>query len=90
MDHYLMWEYKNVNVGKFYTASSKTERTAMIAKGYQDITGSQSWAVKYPTGKGRALIEEPSIEEPSIEAPAEEIAPEVDPQVAPSSKSKKK
>jgi len=89
MDHYLMWEYKNVNVGKFYTASSKTERTAMIAKGYQEITGLQSWAVKYPTGKGKTL-DAPAIAEPAIEAPAEEIAPEVDPQVAPVSKSKKK
>jgi hypothetical protein len=87
MDHYLMWEYKNVNVGVFHSASSKAERTAMLAKGYSDITGSQSWAVKYPTGKGKTL-DTPQAEVPPEVAPPE--APEVDPQVAPTKKSKSK
>ena len=75
MDRFLMWEFKNVKTGIFHTASSKAERTTMLGKGYQDITGFQSWNVKYPTGKSNTLIEDPSILAPDVGIAPIETAP---------------
>lgn len=51
MSHFLMWEFKDVDVGRFHSANGKTEQAEMIAKGYQDITRASGLDLKFPTGK---------------------------------------
>jgi len=75
MDHYLLWEYKDVKVGIFHSANSKADRTAMLAKGYQDITGFQSWKIKYPTGKPNTLIDIGSTITPDVGVAPIDVAP---------------
>jgi hypothetical protein len=57
---YLMWEFKNVNVGRFHAAGTKDQRTAMIDKGYVDITKMNGLEIPYPTGyKAGGVTPEP-------------------------------
>jgi hypothetical protein len=72
---FLMWEYQGVDVGRFHDAKTATKRTQMITKGYADITGLQSWAVPYPTGKGKKPVTPPA---PEPKPPTYSIASSVD------------
>lgn len=61
MSTYLMWEFKNVKVGRFHSARTKEQRTAMLDKGYVDISKMNGLEIPYPTGKktGSGVTPEP-------------------------------
>jgi hypothetical protein len=59
---FLMWKYQGVDVGSFETAATAAKRTTMLGKGYFDATGQQSWAIPYPTGKGKKPVAPPVVE----------------------------
>lgn len=75
---YLMWQYKQVNTGVIHIANTAAQRTKMLGKGYADVTGWQSWALPYPTGKGSAEAVAPPPAPVITEPPAETLPePEV-------------
>lgn len=76
---FLMWEFEGQNTGRFHNAATKADRTAMIAQGFQDITGQQVWAVKYPSGKGNVITPKtsPKLKSKSTAAAATDPAPVV-------------
>lgn len=87
---FLMWQYKKVNTGAIHIANTAAQRTKMINKGYADVTGWQSWALPYPTGKGSAeavapppepvgtepeTLPEPEVVDEQNELPLDETTP---------------
>lgn len=70
MSTYLMWEFKNVKVGRFHSARTKEQRTAMLDKGYVDISKMNGLEIPYPTGKTTGSGVTPEPKTPKTEAAA--------------------
>lgn len=77
---FLMWEYKNLNSGRFHSAANATERDEMVAQGMFDATKADSWGMPYPTGKS-SEVSTPPVTLPLEVVPVE--ASPVDATVAP-------
>ena len=70
MSSFLMWEYQGRQVGEFHSAASAAARTKMLAKGFFDATGQQSWALPYPTTKAFVPPKQTKPAAPATPAPA--------------------